>query len=63
MDYYNREDNDCSDKTITISRALYDSYHTSDMFGLLLSEYLNKVRDGEMELDFKVIDLINEILT
>lgn len=62
MDYYNREDSDCSDKTITISRTLYNSYHASDMFGLLLGEYLNKVRDGEMELDFKVIDLINEIL-
>jgi hypothetical protein len=62
MDYYNREDNDCSDKNITISRALYDSYRTSDMFGLLLNNYLNKVRDGEMELDFKIIDLINETL-
>lgn len=63
MDYCNREDNDCSDKTITISRTLYDSYRASDMFGLLLSRYLSKVRDGEMELDFKIIDLIDEILT
>ncbi len=62
MDYYNREDNDCSDKTVTISRTLYDSYNASDMFGLLLNNYLNKVRDGEMELDFKIIDLINETL-
>lgn len=62
MDYCNREDNDCSDKTITISMSLYNSYHRSDMFGLLLNEYLNKVRNGEMELDFKFIDLINDIL-
>ena len=40
---------------------LYNSYHTSDMVALLLNAYLDKIRDGEMELDFKVVDLIREL--
>lgn len=56
MDY----DNDNIDKTITISRSTYDSYHASDIVALLLNVYLDKIRAGEMELDFKVVDLINE---
>lgn len=47
--------------TIKISRDLYDSYHTADMELILLHAYLDKVRNGEMELDFKIIDLINEL--
>ena len=56
MDY----DNDNIDKTVTISRSVYDSYHASDIVALLLNVYLDKIRAGEMELDFKVVDLINE---
>ena len=43
------------------SRDLYDSYHTADMELILLYAYLDKVRNGEMELDFKIIDLIKEL--
>ena len=57
MGCYNEEEND---KTITISRSVYDSYHASDIVALLLNVYLDKIRAGEMELDFKVVDLINE---
>ena len=47
--------------TIKISRDLYDSYHTADMELILLYAYLDQVRNGEMELDFKIIDLIKEL--
>lgn len=53
----NEEEND---RSIKISLDLYDSYHTSDIVALLLNVYLDKIRAGEMELDFKVVDLINE---
>ena len=53
-------DNDNIEKTITISRSLYNSYHASDIVALLLNVYLDKIRADEMELDFKVVDLINE---
>ena len=58
MGCYNEEEND---KSIKISMDLYNSYHTSDMVALLLNAYLDKIRDGEMELDFKVVDLIREL--
>lgn len=53
----------CEDDNMTIklSRDLYDSYHTADIELILLYAYLDKVRNGEMELDFKIIDLINEL--
>lgn len=47
--------------TIKLSKTLYDSYHTADMELILLYTYLDKVKDGEMELDFKIIDLIREL--
>ena len=59
MDYCDK-DKHGSDQSITISRALYDSYVSGDTIALIIDAYLEKIKKGEMELDFKVIDLIHE---
>ena len=48
MDY----DNDNIDKTITISRSVYDSYHASDIVALLLNVYLDNIRQENCRLDY-----------